>query len=71
MKIISIVIGALGTINKRFGTGTGGLGNKWTSGEIQNYSIIEIGQNTEKSPGDFRRLAVTQNPVRNHELTLM
>ncbi len=36
-----------------------------------NYSIIEIGQNTEKSPGDFRRLAVTQTPVNDHQLTLM
>ena len=23
------------------------------------YSIVKIGQNTEKSPGDLRRLAVT------------
>ena len=30
--------------------GTGGLGNKWTSGNYPNYSIVEIGQNTEKSP---------------------
>ena len=27
------------------------------------YSITENGQNTEKSPGDLRRLAVTQTPV--------
>ena len=42
----------LGTIAKRFGTGTGGLGNKRTNGDHPNYSIIKIGQNTEKSPGD-------------------
>ena len=35
-----------------------------------NYSIVEIGQNTEKSPGDMRRLAVIQTPVKDHELTL-
>ena len=28
-----------------------------------NGSIIENGQNTEKSPGDLRRLAVTQTPA--------
>ena len=28
-------------------------------------------QNTEKSSGDLRRLAVTQTPVRNHRLTLV
>ena len=31
-----------------------------TSGDHPNYSIIENGQNTEKSPRDLRRLAVTQ-----------
>ena len=29
-----------------------------------NYSIVEVGQNTEKSSGDLRRLAVSQNPVK-------
>ena len=55
----------------RIGTGTRGLGNKRTSGNYPNYSIVEIGQNTEKSPGDLRGLAVPQTPVRNHTLTLI
>ena len=33
---------------------TGGLGNNRTSGDHPNYSITEISQNTEKSPGDLR-----------------
>ena len=52
-------------------TRTGGLGNKRTSGDHPNYSIIKIGQNTEKSPGDLRRLAVTQTPMKNRWQTLM
>ena len=32
-------------------------------GDHPNDSIIENGQNTEKSPGDLRRLAVTQTQV--------
>ena len=52
-------------------TRTGGLGKKTTGGDNPNYSIAEIGQNTEKSPGDLRKLAVTQTPVRNHRLTLV
>ena len=52
------------------GTGTGELGNK-RSRYHPNYSIVEISQNTEKSPGDLRRLAVTQTLVRNHQLTLV
>ena len=31
----------------------------WTSEDHSNYSIIKIGHNTEKDPGDLRRLAVT------------
>ena len=50
---------------------TGGLGNKRTSGDHPNYSIVEIGQNTEKSPGDLGRLAITQTPMENHQLTLV
>ena len=35
------------------------------------YSIVKIGQNTETSPGDLRRLAVTQIPVKDHQLTIV
>ena len=38
--------------------GTGGLRGWMTSGDYPNNSIIENSQNTEKSPGDLRRLAV-------------
>ena len=57
--------------HQRIGTETGGLGNKKTSGNHLNYSIVQIGQNTEKSPGDLRISAVTQNLVKNHQLTLV
>ena len=45
--------------------GTWGLGGRRTSGDHLNYSIIENDQNTDKSAGDLRRLAVTQTPVKN------
>ena len=38
---------------------------------IPNYSIIENGQNTEKSPGDLRERSVTQTSRKNDQLTLM
>ena len=57
--------------HQRFGTVTWGIGNKRTSGDHSNYSLIKIDQNTEKSPGDLRGLAITQTPVRNHQLTLV
>ena len=57
--------------HQRIGAGNGGLENKRMAGDHPNYSIIKIGQNTEKSPGDLRRLAVTQIPVRNYRLKLV
>ena len=55
----------------RIGTRTGGFGNKRSNEDDPKYSIIKIGQNTEECPGDLRRLAVTQTPVRNHRLTVV
>ena len=42
------------------GTGIGGVGNKRTSGDHPNYSIVEISQNTKKSVGD---LLLLKTPV--------
>ena len=42
--------------HQRIIKGTGGLGNKKTSGDHPNDDIIENGQNTEKSPHDLKRL---------------
>ena len=55
---------------QKIGTGTRRLRNKRTSGDHPDYRIVEISQNTEKSPVDLRRLAVTQTPMRKHQLTL-
>ena len=57
--------------HKRIGKGTERIGNKSTSGDHPNYSTVKIDQNTEKSAGDLRRLAVTQTPVGDHQLTLV
>ena len=43
--------------HQRIGTGTGGLRNKGTSRDQSNYSIVTM--NTEMSPGNLRRLAIT------------
>ena len=49
--------------HKMIGEETRRLGNWKTSGDLPNYSIIKIDQNTEKSPGDLKRLAVNQFPL--------
>ena len=71
VTIIPIVIGAFGTVTKGLLKGLEDLEVGGPVETIQNNSIIENGQNTEKSPGDLRRLAVTQSSVRDHQLTLM
>ena len=52
--------------HQRIRTGTGGYGNKRTCGDDLNYKIVEIGQNTKKSPGKVWTLGVTQNLMDNH-----
>ena len=49
------------------GKGSGKLGNQRTSGDNPNYSIIKIGQNAEKNPGNLRGLAVTNSSVKNSQ----
>ena len=50
---------------------TRGLVNKRTIGDHPNYNIIDNGQNTDKNPGDLRRLAINQTPVKNQQLKQM
>ena len=38
--------------------------------DISAYSIIKIGKNTENTPRDLTRLAVTETPVQDHQLKL-
>ena len=57
--------------SQRIGKETGIIGNKRPSRDHADYSIIDISQNTEKSPEDLRRLSVTQTTVRNYQLTLV
>ena len=67
VRVIPLVFGILGIIPE----GIGKLGNKRTSGDYSENSIVKIDQNTEKSPGDFNRLAVTHTLVDDHQLTLL
>ena len=56
---------------QRMGKEIGRIRIKRTSRDYPDYSIIKIGRNTEKSPGDLRRLAVSQPPVKNHQLMML
>ena len=69
MAVIPIEIGALVMIPVRFIREMEkleiGVGNRINRNH-PSYSIIEIGQNTEKSSGDKKRLVITQMSVKNH-----
>ena len=43
-------------------------GSWGTSGDHLNNCIGQNDQNTEKRPGDLRRLVVTQTPVKDHQI---
>ena len=71
MVVIPMIIGALRMVPKSLVREFGRVRNWRTCRDHPNYSIVEIGQNTEKSLSDLRRLAVTQTPVKDHKLTLV
>ena len=71
VTMIPIVIGAFGTVTKGLLKGLDDLEVGGRVETIQTTALLRNGQNTQKSPGDLRRLVVTQTPVKNHRLTLM
>ena len=66
VTVIPIVIGALVTFIRGLVQGQEDLEIRGRVVTMKNYSIVEIGQNTEKSPGDLRRFAITQTPMKDH-----
>ena len=70
VKLISVVVGHW-NVTQGLESGSGRVGNRKKNRDHQNYSIDKIGQDTEKNPGDLRRLALTETPVKDHQLTLV
>ena len=66
--LILIVIDVLGMILKDL---VRDLEKLKIEGQAKTIQITKISQDTEKSPGDLRRLAVTQTPMKNHQLMLV
>ena len=71
VTVISLVNSALGTITEGFIKRLEDLEIRETSEDRPNYSIVEISQNTEKSPGELRRFVITQTLGIYHQITLM
>ena len=70
VTVMPIVIGALGTIPKDLLKEAKRVRNRRMIGDHLNYGI-NIGQNTEMSPGNLRKLPVTQTQGKDHQLTPM
>ena len=67
VTIIPIVIGVFGTVTKGL---LKGLEDLEIGGQVETIQTTAL-LNTEKNPGDLRRLAVNQPPVKDHQQTLM
>ena len=57
--------------SQRLGMVIGRVGNGRTNRDHPNYSITKISQNTKKSPQDLKKFAVTQTPLKVHQLMLV
>ena len=53
------------------GNEAGRVGNRWTSRDYPIHCIAKNVQDTEKSPGNLRRLVITQTPLKDNQLTLV
>ena len=54
--------------HQRLEKGSKRIGNHRKNQDHSEYSIVEINQNIQKSPGDMRRFIVTQALVNDHQL---
>ena len=73
VTIVLNVIGALGTLTKGLLNGLEDLEVGGRVETIQTTALLRTARtpNPEMSPGNLRRLAFTQTPVKNHQLILM
>ena len=71
VMVIPIEVGALGSILTKLVNRREALEIRWQKRDHPDESIIKIGQNTEKGPGDLKRCAVTHTQVRNHQRKLL
>ena len=71
LTVIPIVTGMLGRVLNGLESGLKEFEIAGRIDIIQTTALLKIGQNIEKSPSDLSRLAVTQSPVKDHQLTLV
>ena len=70
VMVIPVVIGAMGTITKGSLQEQEDLEIRGRVSTIQFTTILRSARVLKKPPGDLKRLAVTQTPLKNHWFTL-
>ena len=71
VTIIPIVIGAFGTVSKGLLKGLEDLEVGGRMETIQATALLRTARILRRVPGDLRKLAFTQTPAKDHQLTLM
>ena len=71
MTVIPIVISTLGTVIKVLVQRLEDLKIRGRVATTRVTALLRLAKNTEKSPGDLRRLAVAQTQMKRHQPTLM
>ena len=69
VTVLPIVVGMFVTVTQSLGKKT--EGNLMKNRDHLHYNILKIRLNTKKSPGDLRRLAVTQAQEKEQYLKLV
>ena len=70
VTVVSILIGALGTVIKGLIQGLEDLEIRVRVETIQTTASLRSVGIMRRVPGDQKKFAVTQNPVKDHQLTL-
>ena len=71
MTVIPLVVGPFGTVPEGLKKRLEELKISKKNRNHQYYSIAEKGQNTDKSPGDLRKITITQIPLKDQQLKLV
>ena len=71
IRVRPIVVEALLTVTKGLEKRQKEFWNQKKNRDDPHHCIVKIGKNTEKSPGDVRKIAVTQTLVKYYQLMLM
>ena len=69
VTVMLIVVCTVVLVPQMFGKKYEVVGNQRKNWDHPDQIIVKIGNNIEKSPGDLTKLAISQTPVKDYQLT--